>query len=987
MAIRRQLNFAGGQISDSMQARIDTVKYATGLAKCRNVILDRTGSASNRPGTIFVDRCRTPSGKIRFLEFVFNNQQTYVIELGDNYIEFIRDGVRVREAAKTITGVANTFPHTVTSTAHGYANGDDVFIYGLVGMEVLNGRRFRVANVAANTFTLQDLEGSDIDLTYIPHDAYSSGGSAERVYKIASPYAGTEIYDIRYAQTGDIVILTHKDWKPRRLARTGHTAWTLSELDLHNVDGVRSIATTSVPAGVNTYKYKVTAVDQVTGKESLPGTEPYKTISGVTNANPCVVTTSGAHGYSDGDTVLIGELPSVPELQGREFVINATGANTFELVNVDSTNYGAFAASASDTCARTSLVVTASAVPTEGAPVVMSWSPYSTGWNPVSTKPAKAYNIYKELGGVYGFIGTTTFTTFSDKGFPVDTSDNPRKFTDLYRFENDFPQACAFTGQRLMLGGTEDKPQEIHGSRIGSFYDFTTRGTLTQDDSLDVTMAGNQYHEVRHMIERGKFIVFTAGGGWVVEGDESGNMRPGAFNPHQHTYDGIGSVPPIIVDGTVLYVDETGNTIRDFFFDFAADGYDGNDLTIFSRDLFENHQIVAIAYQKKPGSILWVLRDDGVLLGCTYVRGHRILGWHQHDFGGPVKAIAALPDRTSESGETALYLVVERKIIYSTLDPNNPVTENQYCVEKLASREWGTEIRDAIFTDLTVIQDGWNAGATTMTLQGGSFDEEGTFKLTASAAYFSAAAVGDEIHIPYEEGGVKKTLRLRIVGLTSTSIVVVRPDRTVPASLQNTGILTWGRAKKTVTGLWHLNGLPVAVFADGQVAENPSWVKTDDAAQALTEYARPAYGELELDAHAVTVHVGLPVTADIKLLPIDNLQTETLMDKAKDVRQVYVHLRKSRGVYIGTDEPARDGQVTAPVEVDDVPTGDATSGLVPLKLRDEESPDEPNDLINGIREALISSKWTNDGTILIRQIDPLPMTILAVGRAGNIPEG
>lgn len=74
-------------------------------------------------------------------------------------------------AAKTITGITAASPPVVTSTAHGYTNGQVVKISGVVGMVELNNRAFVVANVTANTFELKGVDGTGFT-------AYASGGSA-----------------------------------------------------------------------------------------------------------------------------------------------------------------------------------------------------------------------------------------------------------------------------------------------------------------------------------------------------------------------------------------------------------------------------------------------------------------------------------------------------------------------------------------------------------------------------------------------------------------------------------------------------------------------------------------------------------------------------------------------------------------------------------------------------------------------------------------
>ena len=52
-----------------------------------------------------------------------------------------------------------------------------------------------------------------------------SGGSA---YEIATPYATSELFDIKFAQSADVMYLCHPNHDVRKLSRTGHTSWTLS---------------------------------------------------------------------------------------------------------------------------------------------------------------------------------------------------------------------------------------------------------------------------------------------------------------------------------------------------------------------------------------------------------------------------------------------------------------------------------------------------------------------------------------------------------------------------------------------------------------------------------------------------------------------------------------------------------------------------------------------------------------------------------------
>lgn len=64
-------------------------------------------------------------------------------------------------------------------------------------------------------------------------------------------------------------------------------------------------------------------------------------ITGATKANPCVVTAT-AHGFSNGDKVVISGVAGMTQINGREYTVANVAANTFELSGINSTSYGTY---------------------------------------------------------------------------------------------------------------------------------------------------------------------------------------------------------------------------------------------------------------------------------------------------------------------------------------------------------------------------------------------------------------------------------------------------------------------------------------------------------------------------------------------------------------------------------------------------------------------------------------------------------------------
>lgn len=99
---------------------------------------------------------------------------------------------------KAISGMTNANPGVITATAHGFSNGDQVEITGVLGlsggviapMAELNRKAYLIANITANTFELQDLEGTNVDTTAFP--AYHSEGEARKMGSVFTGFSHLE---------------------------------------------------------------------------------------------------------------------------------------------------------------------------------------------------------------------------------------------------------------------------------------------------------------------------------------------------------------------------------------------------------------------------------------------------------------------------------------------------------------------------------------------------------------------------------------------------------------------------------------------------------------------------------------------------------------------------------------------------------------------------------------------------------------------------
>lgn len=942
MATVTQRSFSGGEISPSLYARTDFSKYSTSLRTCRNFIVQKHGGAANRPGTMFVGEVSDSSKAVRLIPFIFNSDQAYVLEFGQNYIRFIRDGNYIQEAAKNISNITMGGNTTLTVVAHGYSAGQEIYVSGIVGTVELNNRNFKVGIISVNVIQLFEMDGIT-SVNSGTYSAYVSGGTTERVYQVTTTYQEADLPYLQYAQSADVITIVNNNYAPSEITRISDTSWTFFPISFKSDVGFATNLTTPL-VGVNTRyrEWKVTAIRKEDYRESNSAinVDPYN-ITSITKANPARVTIASGPvllPLYEGDEVYL-TVNGMTELNGRRFYITNVSGLAFDLIGIDSTNYGTFTSG-----------VFRQAFVRQQADTISSSATRTITWAYAYTvTDAEEFNVYRrdDLSGAFGLVGVVKGNSFVDVGLTPDFSKTPPSERNPFVNANDYPGVVNYFQQRLVLANTINDTEKIFTSKIGDFKNFGVSSPIQNDDSITFKIAGRQVNAVKHIIDLNKLVVFTAGGEYVVNGDQANIVTPTDINVRAQTYNGASYLQPIIINNSALYVQARGSIVRDLAFSFESDGFTGNDLTVLAFHLFEGQLLTDWAFQQQPHSVVWVVRDDGTLLGLTLLKDQQIVAWHRHDFeDGFVENVCVIP----EGDEDSLYVTVRRTI-------NGRSTRY---VERLSTRRVDL-IEDSTFLDSYLTYDGRNTTSTTMTLSGGTtWAYDNDLVLTASAAFFTAGDVGNSIQMFTDTGEI---LRCSITAYISTTVVTVRGHKTTPVSLRGVATATWNKAVDQVSGLFYLEGQDVSIFADGFVVANPN----NDAYNVVTV----TNGSITLDKPYAVIHVGLPYTSDLQTLNIDTAQGETLADKKIQIQELTMFVEESRGVWAGSHPP-------------DESVG-FLDGLTEVKVRNGENYDSPVDLTTGVFEVEITSEYNNNGRVFVRQTDPLPITLLSINPAGQIP--
>jgi len=485
-----------------------------------------------------------------------------------------------------------------------------------------------------------------------------------------------------------------------------------------------------------------------------------------------------------------------------------------------------------------------------------------------------------------------------------------------------FPATVSFFEQRLVFAGTISNPQTVYFSKSGDYenMDANIGGTVADDDAIIYTIASNQVNSIRFLTSARTLIIGTAGGEFVVSGGGDNNaVTPTNIMIKKQSNHGSANVDAISVGNATLFLQRAKRKIRELAYNFDVDGYIAPDLTILAEHITEGN-IVEMAYQEEPLAIIWCVRGDGQLIALTYQREQEVVAWHRHIIGGSFGTGDAVVESVAviptEDSEYELYMVVKRTINGAT---------TRY-VEYLHTFNF-TQTDNTTFNFLDS-QLSLNKSATTLTA--GITSSVTTIPVASVTGFTSSGKIkiGGEI-IAYT--GISS---LDLTGCTRGSDVTT-------ATAHLSGAVT-KEVVKIISGLNHLEGQTVSILADG--ATHPTKVV--------------ASNQITLDRFATDIKVGLQYTSILKTMRIDaGSQDGTSQGKTKRIFEVTARLFETVGVEVGPDL--------------------ANMERVPFRTSADPM-DQGIPPFTGDKQVEFRGNYDTDGFMMVRQTQPLPLTLLSL---------
>lgn len=739
--------------------------------------------------------------------------------------------------------------------------------------------------------------------------------------EIATPYSIADVPQLSFSQSGDVVRITHHSYQTRDLNRLSNTSWSITNTSFGPPAGfvVTGLSPVANGFGGDTATAWIGTFNYATGQyafDAAAGT-PAAYIALAPNINKQPSANLAWWALAVDGTHIPREWDYVVTIKYKD----SLGRN---LEGLPSAKLG-------------------------GPNVLRSIDrPISCKWTTPSASPGfpfaiTGFGVYAGRNGLYGWVGDAAAgaTAFLDDGSTdPDFSIQPPKATNPFSVADgvntsttfSWPQASITYEQRAVLGGSDARPEDFDGSAQGNFTRFDINDPVQDTDTYRYRISSPKLQQIRHFASIRQLVILSAQGEFSAAGAPGVGISPRSVQVRQHSAHGSNFLAPIVIGNLLLLVTVEGNYVRDFVYDFGSDSYVSADLTTYSRHLLDGHTIVDWTYASKRYPIVWMVRDDGLLLSLTYDRNSQTLAWAQHPTAGQVNSACCI----REGNEDSLYLVVTRA--------------NGVFIERMQTR-LVSDVRTCCFLDCALTFDGRNTGGTTMTVSGSSFNAGDIVTLAASAASFngSGSDIGDRVVINPDgipavlddtgkviTAGILPTA-ITITAVANTTHVTGRLEAPLDASFQAVATTKWGFARNTISGLAHLNNQQVTVLADGAV-QGPFTVVA---------------GAITLDVPAVIATAGLPYNSDVELMDVAPERTSV-----KNVSMITWEVVASRGLYTGQDfghlRPVKTRQV-------------ADNFGVPALLTQQ------------VTTAVESSNNVS-GRAVLRQRDPLPLTISAVVR-------
>jgi len=479
------------------------------------------------------------------------------------------------------------------------------------------------------------------------------------------------------------------------------------------------------------------------------------------------------------------------------------------------------------------------------------------------------------------------------------------------------PIAVAFFESRLFFNGTNQRPNIILGSRApddngNPRYDDFTGGTLA-DFAVFFALAptSGQIDFTSWALGTARYLyVGTFGGPFRISGggiDEP--ITPSSINVRH--FDVFGCEATLPAGGArPFFIQRGGTALRTIRFNIELDDVESFDLTLNAEHIPFSPLKRVVLQTGRPDS-LWLVREDGIMVGVTIHGTENVAGWHRQKVGGTNAKVLDIQvlQRTNENDqvwtvtERLINGVIRRFVEILTDDVQFPDIEDFFTDADSEDAD-DKRFRDAIYRrqeeyihlDGAGTFNGSDRGTALKSTVTPAATTGASVAFTASiSATFKLTDVGRQIwKKPDRDTGLgsgrAEILSVNGPGTIATCKILVDFDNTNAIEAGE-----WFLTATTIFGLAHWDGETVAVVTDGAVHSD---------GRTFPEFPQiiVANGKITLTDPAAVVHVGKPYEGFIQTHNFEaGGRSGPTQSKPRNIVEMFIRFLHTLGVDYGTD--------------------------------------------------------------------------------------
>lgn len=544
--------------------------------------------------------------------------------------------------------------------------------------------------------------------------------------------------------------------------------------------------------------------------------------------------------------------------------------------------------------------------------------------------------IYTHGGGVLRFdtfTSTTVMTGTVQQTFVELTTTGVYATVERPAWSDSlgWPRACSVYQNRVVFGGTYTFPNGVWLSATDDYANFDDTDATEDAGAISFYPSDGSMSYIRAITSAKTLILHTNTGNYSSAVSTDTPITPRNFTLTQQNRDGISDIIPVFTDNQVIYVDKSGNNVKNMVFDLVQGIFTLDNISLPSNHLINSPYDMDSFSQpsRTDGNFVLFLNENGTMANLLTLKAQEITGWSIYD---TQQTYSTNYYRQIACAINQCWFLIERLVLspVNTVDILDAFLDDNQWV----SREHSMTLDVPTYVRITT--SSMMDKTTPQLISGGYYwcvaNDPTSFQL-----YLNKQDAIARQHIISINSEVTPLLGMQIIPCQfSKKLMIEEADFEInlDSAIVYTDINT-----NIITGLNHLEGETIQVMGDG----------------ALYADLQVRSGQVTLSSTVQNASAGLPFTCTMRPLEINTPLGAygNSFYTPKQVKKIYIQYYQTV-------------------------SGSINAGVINKPLVNEVIIGIPTPPTDGVCMYSLMQGWGSQD-LIITQDKPLPMTILGLG--------